>query len=121
MDDERVWAFERDLWTGGEDVYRRSIDESCLMALPEPPFILSGSEAIAAVTDTPRWSQVDFSEAQVSRPQEGMIVIAYKAHASLGDRKYEAWCTSTYRRLGDEEWRVIQHQQAVQPLAQHLR
>jgi hypothetical protein len=56
MDDDRVWAVERSLWTGGQDVYRRSIDDDCLMVLPEPPFVMRGEQAIEAVSDTPRWS-----------------------------------------------------------------
>jgi hypothetical protein len=115
MDDDRIWAFERDLWIGGEEIYRRSIDPECLMALPRPPFVLRGSEAVAAVADTPRWSEVDFSECQVARPREGLIVIAYQARASRGEEAYEAHCTSTYLRLAHEEWRVVQHQQAVKP------
>lgn len=115
MDDDRVWAFEEALWKGGADVYRASIDEACLMVLPAPPFIMSGEQAIATVTDTPRWDEVAFSDAQVRRPQEGLIVIAYRAEARRGDERYAAWCTSTYRRLGHEEWRVVQHQQTVLP------
>lgn len=118
MDDERVWAFERSLWTGGQDVYRRSIDDDCLMVLPEPPFVMRGEQATEAVSDTPRWSNVDLSDLQVSRPQEGLIVIAYKAHVTRGEKSYEAYCTSTYRRLGHEDWRVIQHQQTVPRVVQ---
>ena len=67
---------------------------------------------------TPRWSSVELTERQVARPQEGLIVVAYKAHASLdGGDDYEAHCTSTYRRLGHEEWRVVQHQQTPPLLA----
>jgi hypothetical protein len=29
----------------------------------------------------------------------------------VDDETYEAHCTSTYRRLSHEEWRVVQHQQ----------
>lgn len=112
MDDERVWAFEESLWTGDAAHYRESIDEACLMVLPAPPFVFTGEEAIEAVADTPRWSKVALSDRQVARPEEGLIVVAYKASASrdVGDG-YEAHCTSTYRRLGHEDWRVVQHSQ----------
>lgn len=113
MDDERIVSFEHDLWIGGEDVYRRSIADDCLMVLPNAPFVMTGEEAIQAVAQTPRWSSVDFADFRVSRPQEGMIVIAYKATAERGGQKYEAYCTSTYRRLGHDDWRVVQHQQTV--------
>lgn len=112
MDDGRVWAFEESLWTGDAEHYRALIDDECLMVLPHPPFVMGGAEAVAAVADTPRWSAVEISEKQVSRPQEGLIVIAYKAAArGEGKAPYEAHCTSVYRRLAHDEWRVVQHQQ----------
>ncbi len=118
MDDQRVWAFEESLWTADAEHYRQSIDDQCLMVLPKPPFVMSGAQAIEAVSSTPRWSTVELTERQVARPQEGLIVVAYKAHASMdGGDDYEAHCTSTYRRLSHEEWRVVQHQQTPPLLA----
>ncbi|KQP82918.1 MULTISPECIES: DUF4440 domain-containing protein [unclassified Methylobacterium] len=111
MDDARVWSFEESLWVGDADHYRELVDEECLMVLPQPPFVLGGAQAIEAVADTPRWSRVELSEGRISRPQEGLIVIAYHAKASRDDETYEANCTSTYRRLSPEVWRVVQHQQ----------
>ncbi|MCI0753097.1 nuclear transport factor 2 family protein [Teichococcus vastitatis] len=112
MEDERIWPLEESLWTADPQHYRELIDDECLMVLPEPPFVLGGEQAVAAVSDTPRWSKVEFSAQQVRRPQEGLIVIAYKARAEReGHEPYEAHCTTTFRRLGPEEWRVIQHQQ----------
>ncbi|MBZ4691372.1 MAG: hypothetical protein JG765_2623 [Cereibacter sp.] len=76
------------------------------------PFILQGDAAIDAVADTPRWSDVDLRDCKIVRPQEGLIVVAYKAEAKRDDGpRYVAHCTSTYRRLGHDEWRVVQHQQ----------
>ncbi len=118
MDDQRVWAFEESLWTADADRYRSSIDEQCLMVLPKPPFAMSGRQAVDAVAATPRWDRVELSERRVARPQEGMIVVAYKARAGMdGGEVYEAHCTSTYRRLAHDEWRVVQHQQTPPMLA----
>lgn len=112
MDDARVWTFEQGLWTGDADHYRELVDKDCLMVLPAEPHILGGSAAIEAVAKTPRWTSVDITEGQISRPEEGLIVVAYKAHAEKdGEAGYEAWCTSTYRRLEHDVWRVVQHQQ----------
>ena len=116
MDDERVWSFEKSLWDGSPDHYRELVDDECLMVLPLPPYVLSGSQAIEAVANTPRWSRVEFSRTQIARPQEGIIVVAYHVEASRDDETYVANCTSTYRRLSHEVWRVIQHQQTP-PLA----
>ncbi len=117
MDDQRVWGSEEGLWTGGADNYRATVDEQCLMVLPSKPFIVTGRQAAEAVADTPRWTTVSLTERQVSRPQEGLIVIAYKARAEReGEQAYEAHCTTVYRRLQHDDWRVVQHQQTP-PLA----
>jgi hypothetical protein len=118
VEDDRIWSFEESLWTATPDHYRESIDEQCLMVLPAPPFVISGAQSVEAVSQTPRWSRVELTERQVARPQEGLIVIAYKARGEReGVPPYEAYCTSTYRRLGHEEWKVVQHQQTVSPSA----
>lgn len=113
MDDERIHAFERDLWIGAEDVYRQRVSKDVQMVLPQEPYVFSGEEAIGAVTNTPRWEKVDFSDMRVSRPEEGMIVIAYHAKASRGEEHYQAYSTSTYRQRRHEEWEVVQHQQTL--------
>ncbi|ONG50282.1 DUF4440 domain-containing protein [Pseudoroseomonas deserti] len=112
MDDARIWEFEESLWTGDAQHYRDSISEECLMVLPEAPFILERDAAVEAVSATPRWSSVTFSDQQVRRPQEGLIVIAYTVRAQRdGGPAYEAHCSSVYRRLGHDAWDVVQHQQ----------
>ena len=111
MDDDRVWSFEKGLWDGGPDHYRELVDDECLMVLPHPPFVLSGSQAIEAVANTPRWTRVEISNGRIARPQDGLIVIAYHVDAARDDDTYEADCTSTYRRLSQGVWRVVQHQQ----------
>lgn len=112
MEDDRIWAFEKSLWTGDAEHYHELIDDECVMVVPTEPFVLTAQEAIAAVSETPRWTEVTFAAQQVMRPQEGLIVIGYHARASREDGKaYEAYCTSTLRRLSHEEWRVVQHQQ----------
>jgi Na+-translocating ferredoxin:NAD+ oxidoreductase RnfG subunit len=112
VDDDRVWTFEESLWIGDAEQYHTLIDDACVMVLPEQPFVLSGEQAIEAVSNTPRWSTVTFSEKQVIRPQEGLITIAYKAEAGRdGADGYVAYCTTTMRRLEHDVWRVVQHQQ----------
>jgi len=111
MDDARIWSFEESLWTASPEHYRESIDDQCLMVLPAHPFVFTGEQSIAAVSQTPRWERVALTGRQVARPQEGLIVIAYQAQATRGEERYAAFCTSTYRRLEHDVWRVVQHQQ----------
>ena len=40
-------------------------------------------------------------------------MIGYRAEARRGEERYVAYCTSTYQRVGEQDWRVIQHQQTV--------
>lgn len=118
MEDDRVWAFEESLWTGDAEHYRESIDESCVMVVPQPPFVYESEAAVAAVSDTPRWTRVTFHDGHIARPQEGLIVIGYRAEAEReGGDGYVAWCTSTYRRLEHELWKVVQHSQTPPPVA----
>lgn len=119
MEDERVWSFEESLWTGDAEHYRELIDDECLMVVPTPPFVMGGSQAVEAVSKTPRWTSVTLSDRQVRRPQEGLIVIAYTAEAKKdGGKSYTAHCTSVIRRLDHDRWRVVQHQQTPPLVAQ---
>jgi hypothetical protein len=111
MDDDRVWAFEESLWTADAEHYRESIDDEAVMVVPQPPFVMTGMQAADMVAKTPRWSSVAFSDQQIMRPQEGLIVIGYTAEAGRGEERYVAHCTSTYRRIEHENWTVVQHQQ----------
>ena len=112
MDDERIWSFEESLWLGDAEHYRQLIDPECVMALPVEPYVFTADAAIEAVAHTPRWSAVEFTEHKVQRPEEGLIVIAYRAQASRdGGQGYAAWCTTTMRRRGHEDWLVVQHSQ----------
>ena len=113
MDDDRIIEFERSLWIGEGDVYRRCVSPDCLMVVPEQPFVLRGEQAIEAVENTPRWSDVEISQLEIDRAQEGLIVIAYRADASRGGERYRAYCTSTYLKQDGSDWRVIQHQQTL--------
>ena len=118
MDDERVRTFETELWVGEGTVYRDRVAEDCQMIVPAHPFMLTGEQATEAVEKTPRWSSVDLQDLRISRPEEGMIVVAYNADARRGEERYQAYCSSTYRRLAPEQWQVVQHQQTLPPMAQ---
>ena len=116
MEDDRIWRFEQKLWLGDAETYRKLIDQECVMALPAEPYVFTADAAIAAVASTPRWSEVEFSERKVQRPEEGLIVIAYKAEASRDGEAYQAYCTTSMRRRGHEDWLVVQHSQ-LPPIA----
>ena len=111
MNDEQLWAFERELWVGGREAYDRQVGPHVVMALPARPYLYDEAAAVAAVKDTPVWERADFVERRVERHGDGLIVIGYRVEATRGEQDYHALCTSVIRRNGEREWRVIQHQQ----------
>jgi len=118
MDDARVWGSEEGLWVGDAANYRETIARDALMVLPDAPYVFTGEAAVDAVSKTPRWTSVQFSSKAVSRPQEGLIVIAYEVTASREADQFVARCTTTYRRIEHDSWVVIQHQQSPKLLDQ---
>lgn len=112
MDDDRLWGFEQGLWIEGSENYRAKVDPEVVMVLPRPPFVFAGESALGTVADTPTWDRAELTDRTVSRPQEGLIVVGYRVRAEKdGHAGYDAWCTSTLRRIEHEVWRVVQHQQ----------
>ncbi len=114
MNDQRIWDFEKSLWTASKEEYRHKIASDGILVVPEKPFILEGRNAADAMAETPLWDSVEFSETKVARPDGpdgGLIVIAYKAEAKRGNNEYIAYCTSTLLREGEDDWVVVQHQQ----------
>ena len=116
MDDERIWAFEESLWLGDADHYCALIDPECVMVLPADPYVYTATAAIDAVAHTPRWASVELTERKVQRPEEGLIVIAYQANAEREGERYRAYCTTSMRRRGHEDWLVVQHSQLPPPV-----
>ena len=122
MTDDRVWEFEESLWAGSAERYQELLDPDCLMVLPEPPFVMAGAQAVAAVSDTPRWVRVITSQRQVKRPQDGLIVVGYKVEAFKNEGKaYEAYCTSTHRRLEHGVWRMAGYTTSANFATAHKR
>ena len=111
MDDNRVWKFEESLWRASEDRYHEQVDSDCIMALSHEPHIFVGGDAVEAVSGTPEWEEVSFSDQSVSRPEEGLIVGGYRVDARKGETQFTAACTSVYRRRAHEDWTVVQHAQ----------
>ncbi|WP_205965901.1 hypothetical protein [Paracoccus liaowanqingii] len=117
MDDQRVWDFEGGLWHALEDRYHERVDAECVMALSREPYLVHGKDAIDAVSGTPAWDEVEFSDKTISRPEEGLIVVGYRVEAAKGETRFHAACTSVYRRRAHEDWTVVQHAQVVLPAA----
>lgn len=121
MDDERVWKFEERLWRASDERYHERVDPDCVMALSEKPQVFAGEAAIRAVSGTPAWDEVSFSDRVVTRPEEGLIVVGYRVDASEGETRFAAACTSVYRRRAHEDWTVVQHAQVALGLNKEMQ
>jgi hypothetical protein len=112
MDDNKVWELEESLWTGGAERYHELVSDDCVMVLPSAPFIMTGEQAVDAVSNTPQWSDVSLDDRQTVSLKDDVVVIAYHATGKRdGADDYEAYCTTTWQRKSEDEWRVVQHQQ----------
>ncbi|WP_134726314.1 DUF4440 domain-containing protein [Paracoccus luteus] len=111
MDDERVWRFEESLWRASDERYHQRVDADCIMSLSRAPHVFAGRAAVDAVSQTPEWDEVSFSDRAVRRPEEGLIVIGYRVATTKGEARFAAACTSVYRRRGHDDWTVVQHAQ----------
>jgi hypothetical protein len=111
MDDQRVWNFEESLWRASEERYHHRVDPECIMVLSHSPHLFSGADAVKAVSGTPEWEEVSFSQRSISRPEDGLIVVGYLVKAEKAGTRFTAACTSVYRRRAHEDWTVVQHAQ----------
>lgn len=111
MTDEKAWTEEELFWIGGEEHYRKMLDDGCIMVFPAPAGIIAGPDIARSLKNAPRWAAVEMTNQHVRRSSPDVLVLAYKAEATReGADPYAAYCTSTYRRESDL-WRLIQHQQ----------
>jgi len=102
---------ERRFWTEGPDFYRRHVDESCLVALPEQTGVVGPDALAASVGEGPRWRDVHFDVQGVSEPCAEIALVTYRAHATRSDgERYASLVSSAYVRR-DGEWKLAFHQQ----------
>lgn len=114
--EDRLYDIERQLWTGGPDVYRAHVDDTCLTVFTEMTALLDRERIVQSV-DGHRWNDVAMSRKGFTQPAQSVAIITYKASARRSDgRIYHALVSSGYaRRL--KEWRMMFHQQT--PLESH--
>ena len=110
MDD--IWSEERRLWLEGADAYDELMAADCVMAFG-PMGIMTRSEIVDSMNGSPRWSYIDMTDTEQTKPADNLSIIAYRASATRpGAEPYEAVCTSTYVLVGNR-WKLAQHQQSV--------
>ena len=111
--EDRLYETERQFWTGGSDVYRAHVDETCLTVFTEMAALLD-RDRIAQSVEGHRWDEVAISRKGFKQPEETVAIIAYEATAKRAGRSYRALVGSGYVRRG-QDWKMMFHQQT--PLA----
>ncbi len=85
MDDTRSGTLRKACGAPRKGGTNERVDPECVMALSHAPYLFHGEAAVEAVTGTPEWDEVAFSNRHISRPQEGLIVVGYEVKAQKGD------------------------------------
>lgn len=111
MTDAEFWEIERELWLGGQRVFRRWMSADCLMVFPEPAGILTGPAILDSLSAGPRWNEVNLEVCHLRRNGTASVVLAYRAAARRPDGElYWALCSSGYV-LDAGAWWLVHHQQ----------
>jgi hypothetical protein len=109
-DEMDFWTMERDFWLEGLAFFERHMADDAAMVFPEPTGELRGAEILEALKGGPRWAEVTFDDPVLAREPHG-VMLSYTAKARRDGRPpYEAFCESTYARIGTE-WKLTTHRQ----------
>jgi hypothetical protein len=107
MHDELL-RIEHELGAGSADAYRRHLAETALIVLPSGA--LDRDECIAAMETSPRWDELEITDARTLPLGDDAAVLTYAWRSRRGDTSYSALMSSVYvRRAG--EWLLVLHQQ----------
>ncbi|SFP19580.1 hypothetical protein [Tranquillimonas alkanivorans] len=110
-DADHLWTLEHDYWTCGEGQRRETTDTCCVMAFGSPTGIVTGEELHEAHDAAPDWTSVEMLDRVLKKPDVGVAVLGYRAHARTQDGgEHRVICTSVWVRH-DSDWCHIQHQQ----------
>ena len=108
-------SIEKKLWTGGSEIYRKNLDDNCLLAFMRMAGVSSREEVAGTVEDADRWRDLDMEVEGVLQPTPDVALLTYRASAVRGEGdRYEALVSSAYVRR-DGAWKLMFHQQT--PLA----
>ena len=109
---DALWELEKRFWLDGADFYEARLADGAVMVLPYPALLMERDRAIEAISQGPRWTQVEFS--QTGLQQRGRAaVLSYRATAwREGDEApYHAICASTYVDDPGDGWLMMSHSQ----------
>jgi hypothetical protein len=111
---DELFDIEEGFWLKGRDHFLQHLDDSCLIAFPQPNEmhgIYSRDEvAMTASTAPGRWRDLNIASRQLVRPTPDVSIISYRADVIRADGEpYAALVSSAYiRREGG--WKLAFHQ-----------
>lgn len=109
-DDDVLWEREERFWTGGAASGRSMTARDAVFVLPYPAGILQGDAVWREGQVAQRWRSIVLSDRCLS-VRGAIAVLAYRISAErAGSPIYDALCTSSYMRDG-EDWLRVAHQQ----------
>ena len=109
LQDELI-SLERALWSGGKAAYRRTLDDTCLLAFTAMAGV-SSRDSIADQADANRWRDLRMEVEGFLQPTDDVALLTYLARVVRADQKpYTARVSSGYVKR-DGDWKLMFHQQ----------
>lgn len=111
-----LWRMEQQFWLGDAAFHAQHLAPGALMVVPPPVGVLDRAGTLASIRGVLRWETVRFDDQVLADDGTGVVVLAYRAHASRGapGGAYAALCSSTYVRHQDQ-WLLALHHQTPLP------
>ena len=104
-----IWEIERELAGGRGDAYERHLAAEAIVVVPG--MTLDKAATVDAMDASPGWDEWSFAEETVRELGDDGVVLNYRFAGRRGETAYAAVLTSVYRRDGDEEPKLVLHQQ----------
>lgn len=107
-DQTTLWAAEEAFWILSAAEAARRMDDSAIMVFG-PTGILQGQQILRMIEQAPRWDRVEMTDRHSSQLDD-ITVLAYRARANRQGQQYQALCSSSWVRRGNE-YLLLCHQQ----------
>ncbi len=112
---EDLIRIEEELWAGDAAVFRRHLDDDCMIAFTQMAGVMTRDQVAGTVEGAPRWRDLSIVPVGLIRPVDGVAILTYRASATReGAGRYEALISSAYVRREDA-WKMAFHQQTPLP------
>lgn len=111
MDTQQLLDLEERFWKGDADFYQENVIDQARMAFADPVGVLTKDAAVSSISESSRWTSVDFEDVHGVALRDGVALLTYRAVARRGphDSAYSARASSVY--VDEGGWKLAFHQQ----------